>query len=109
MLFRSARELSDELEGCDVSAVSASSTRNRTVETSFLNGRPRRLSSVGNKEVLNALRTIVNRYEREDKYGAVMYEWRQIAVSVDRILFWIFLVGTLSSTIIVLVIIPLTK
>lgn len=62
-----------------------------------------------NQEILRALQKVVERYELDDNEGAVMYEWRQMAVAVDRILFWVFLVGTLASTFIILGIVPLTK
>ena len=62
-----------------------------------------------NSEILNALRKIIERYDRDDTEGEQIYEWRQVALGVDRLLFWIFLFGTLSSTIIVLIIAPVTK
>lgn len=62
-----------------------------------------------NQEILRALQKVVERYELDDNEGAVIYEWRQMAVAVDRILFWVFLVGTLASTFIILGIVPLTK
>ncbi|ELU14382.1 hypothetical protein CAPTEDRAFT_204309 [Capitella teleta] len=61
------------------------------------------------QHILRALYKIVHRYEREDNEEHRVYEWRQLAVIVDRILFWIFLTGTLSSTIIVLIIAPLIR
>ena len=62
-----------------------------------------------NEDILSALKKIIERYERDDNQEAVMYEWRQVAVAVDRILFWIFLLATMSSTIIVLIVAPITK
>ena len=60
-------------------------------------------------DILTALRKIIQRYERDDTEDAILYEWRQVANGVDRILFWIFTVGTLGSTIIVLIVAPMTK
>ncbi len=62
-----------------------------------------------NEEILNALKKIIERYERDDSEEEMIYEWRQVALAVDRILFWIFLVGTLSSTIMILIVAPITK
>ena len=62
-----------------------------------------------NEEILRALRKIINRYEREDTDGEIIYEWRRVANAVDRLLFWIFFVGTFGSTIGVLVIAPLCQ
>jgi len=63
----------------------------------------------GTSDVLRALQRIVEKYEREDTDGVVIYEWRQIAISVDNILFSVFLVATLVSTVVVLVIVPYAK
>ena len=62
-----------------------------------------------NTEILKALHRIIERYDREDCDALVSHEWRRIANIVDRILFWVFFTGTLSSTVIVLVIAPLVK
>ena len=62
-----------------------------------------------NEEILNALKKIIERYERDDSEEEMIYEWRQVALAVDRILFWIFLLGTLSSTIMILIVAPITK
>ena len=61
------------------------------------------------EEILNALKKVIQRNELDDCHEHIIYEWRQVAVGVDRILFWIFFVGTVSSTVIVLIIAPLTK
>ncbi len=62
-----------------------------------------------NEEILNALQKILVRYERDDSVEEMIYEWRQVALAVDRILFWIFLVGTTGSTVLVLIVAPITK
>lgn len=62
-----------------------------------------------NEEILKALRRIIEKHEREDKDYEMMQEWRRVAQVVDRILFWIFLLGTSVSTLAVLVISPLTR
>jgi nicotinic acetylcholine receptor len=61
------------------------------------------------QHILGALYVILQRYEREDAEEHRLYEWRQLACVVDKILFWIFLTGTLSSTIIVLIVAPITR
>lgn len=66
-------------------------------------------SSKTNEEILSVLRSIIRRYEQEDHQDLVIQEWRQVAVCVDRILFWVFFFGTLGSTLIVLVIAPITR
>ena len=67
------------------------------------------LLASANKSILEGLKAVLERYEREEASGAIVFEWRQVAIRVDRILFWIFLVCTLASTIVLLVIIPLMK
>lgn len=68
-----------------------------------------RQAALSNREILKALQKVVERYEVDDDEGTVVYEWRQMAVAVDRILFWVFLVGTLSSTVVILGIVPLVN
>lgn len=62
-----------------------------------------------NEEILQSLKKILVKHEREDRDYEIIQEWRRFAEIVDRILFWIFLVGTLMSTIAVLVIAPASR
>ena len=59
--------------------------------------------------MLSALRCIVSRYDSDDAAARLLYDWRLLAVSVDHLLFWVFVVATLSSTLVTLVLIPLTR
>ncbi len=66
-------------------------------------------SSGTNEEILEALKSVIGKYEREDLYEEVLYEWRRLAAIVDRFLFWVFLLGTIASTLLILVVAPATK
>lgn len=59
-----------------------------------------------NDEILQSLRRIIDRHEREDHEFEITKDWRRVAQVVDRILFWVFFIGTSLSTIVVLVICP---
>lgn len=59
-----------------------------------------------NDEILQSLRSVIDKHEREDHDYEIIQDWRRVAQVVDRILFWVFFLGTLISTIIVLVICP---
>ncbi len=61
------------------------------------------------EDIVEALEKIVTRYQQDDKEDIFLYEWRRVAAGVDKIFFWVFLVGTLVSTLIVLVIAPVTR
>ncbi|XP_022334302.2 neuronal acetylcholine receptor subunit alpha-10-like [Crassostrea virginica] len=67
------------------------------------------LHTKSHEEIVRNLQSILNKHEKEDRDYQIIQEWRQVAQVVDRILFWIFLFGTLSSTIIILVIAPAIK
>lgn len=67
------------------------------------------LHTKSHEEIVRNLQSILNKHEKEDRDYEIIQEWRQVAQVVDRILFWIFLFGTLSSTIIILVIAPAIK
>jgi hypothetical protein len=62
-----------------------------------------------NEEILNSLKRILEKHEKEDRDYEVIQEWRRVAQCVDRILFFIFLVATVSSTLAILVIAPATQ
>lgn len=59
--------------------------------------------------MLSALRRITARYDSDDAAAQVVYEWRRLAAVVDKIFFWVFLVATVGSTLLTLVVIPLAR
>ncbi|XP_062608981.1 neuronal acetylcholine receptor subunit alpha-10-like [Saccostrea cucullata] len=67
------------------------------------------LHTKSHEEIIKNLQIILDKHEKEDRDFQVIQEWRKVAQVVDRILFWIFLFGTLCSTIIILVITPAAK
>ena len=60
-------------------------------------------------DILQALKQMMMHYELDDNTEDIMYEWRQLAMLVDKILFWIFLMGTSLATVIILVVAPILK
>ena len=116
-----AQELKEELESCsgefrpsslggDIEGDSDDAGRVRLAHRSEHFSRAiRQTNNRTNDEILFALRKVIERYEKDDSQEQVMYEWRQVALAVDRILFWIFFLGTLSSTVIVLIVAPITR
>ncbi|XP_053405080.1 neuronal acetylcholine receptor subunit alpha-7-like [Mercenaria mercenaria] len=62
-----------------------------------------------NEEILNSLKRILEKHEKEDRDYEIIQEWRRVAQCVDRILFFIFLIATVSSTLGILVIAPATQ
>ena len=62
-----------------------------------------------NEEILNSLKRILEKHEKEDRDYEVVQEWRRVAQCVDRILFFIFLIATFTSTVAILVIAPLAQ
>ena len=61
------------------------------------------------ESILGYIKSIVVRNEDGDEEEEVIDEWKQVALVVDRLLFWIFLFITLFSTIVILVIVPSTS
>lgn len=59
------------------------------------------------EEVIRALSLLVARQELDENILQVRKQWRQVAQVLDRCLFWIFCVATVSSTFILLVIVPM--
>ncbi|KAF8766772.1 Neuronal acetylcholine receptor subunit like protein [Argiope bruennichi] len=60
-------------------------------------------------EILRTLQYLLYRQEQEDHRIRVIDEWRQMALVIDRILFWIFFVVTVVSSLSFLVIVPLHR
>ncbi|KAL4227278.1 hypothetical protein ACF0H5_012724 [Mactra antiquata] len=71
--------------------------------------KPNSSLSKTNEEILNSLKRILEKHEREDKDYEIIQEWRRVAQCVDRILFFIFFIATMSSTIGILVVAPATQ
>lgn len=61
------------------------------------------------EEIVKILKYLLWRQEQEDRHNKVIHEWRLLAQAIDKILFWIFLAITLTSSISFLVIIPIQR
>ena len=55
------------------------------------------------------MKICVTKYDKRKEYEEIVNEWRLVAHIVDRLLFWLFLVGSLLSTLTLLVFMPMTK
>lgn len=59
------------------------------------------------EEILWTLRHLISKQEQEESHSRIIHEWRLIAQMIDAVLFWFFLVGTVTSSLTLLVILPL--
>ena len=55
------------------------------------------------------LKILVSQHEGEDQHQDVINEWRLVAGIMDRFLFWLFLIGSVMSSLCILVFKPMTK
>lgn len=55
------------------------------------------------------LKILVSKNETEDDFQDIVNEWRLVAHVMDRLLFWLFLIGSLISSISILVLKPMMK
>lgn len=55
------------------------------------------------------IKLYLDRHRAEQEFEDIISEWRLMALIFDRLMFWIFSVGTALSTIFILIILPLTK
>jgi len=76
---------------------------------SFSSSPERLAAAASDEQMLTALRRIISRYDSDDVAAQLLDEWRRLAVVVDKILFWVFLVATVGSTLVTLVVIPLAR
>ena len=61
------------------------------------------------EEILKYLKILVVKSDAEDAEKDVEDEWKQVALVVDRLFFWTFLLITIFSTVVILVIVPSFK
>lgn len=60
-------------------------------------------------EILNYFTQVMASHEQSLVEKQIIHEWREIARVMDKAFFWLFLLVTISSTIVILVISPMTK
>lgn len=60
-------------------------------------------------DILKYLKFLVVKSDAEDAETEVVDEWKQVALVVDRLFFWMFLIITVVSSVIILVIVPSFK
>lgn len=58
------------------------------------------------REILARLQMLVDKEEEKERSDLVCKRWMEAAEVIDRCLFWVFIFGTVFSTIILLVVIP---
>ncbi|XP_046373223.1 neuronal acetylcholine receptor subunit alpha-10-like isoform X2 [Haliotis rufescens] len=88
----------------------------------YENGEPtshRRLDNVNTRrefrnvgdfdEVLARLQELIFREEEKEKEDNMCREWQEAAEVIDRFMFWIFITGTVSVTLVLLIVLPMTK
>lgn len=61
------------------------------------------------KRITKHLKILVEKQDYEDFHQDIVNEWRFVALVMDRFLFWVFLLASLISSIIILVIEPMRK
>ncbi|XP_050402297.1 neuronal acetylcholine receptor subunit alpha-10 isoform X2 [Patella vulgata] len=70
---------------------------------------PRDRKSEQSERVTSHLKVLVARQDSEDAHLDIVKEWRLVAHVMDRLLFWIFLIVAVVSSIVILVVKPLMK
>jgi len=100
----------------EVGTVSAVSKYPSPHVTSVRSGTAEHVNSRSTKRPMNEedlitrhLRSYLDGRRAEQEFEDVITEWRLVALIFDRLMFWTFLVGTTMSTVLILVILPLTK
>ena len=131
--FRSSIRERQRIQGRMASGGSATSTSRRQDEiclTSFIdnldmlkdtncNGRLGQSENVYNMndpdrnvtydKISKHLKILISKHDSEDEYQDIINEWRLVAHIMDRFLFWLFLIGSILSSLSILVFKPMTK
>ncbi|KAH3833068.1 hypothetical protein DPMN_106369 [Dreissena polymorpha] len=61
------------------------------------------------EDILKYLKVLVVKSDAEDIEADVVDEWKQVALVIDRLFFWMFMLITVVSSVIILVIVPSFK
>lgn len=61
------------------------------------------------EEILKYLKIMVAKRDEDDQEAEIINEWQQVAMVMDRFLFWTFLGCTVIATVIMMVIIPVVR
>nr|XP_027196944.1 acetylcholine receptor subunit alpha-type acr-16-like [Dermatophagoides pteronyssinus] len=61
------------------------------------------------QELIKMVRYLIHRQEVDDNIGRRIHEWRLLSMYLDKILFWIFTITTVVTSIIFLLIIPIKR
>ncbi len=61
------------------------------------------------EEILKYLKVMVAKRDEDDQEAEVVNEWQQVAMVMDRFLFWTFLGCTVLATVVMMVIIPVVR
>lgn len=61
------------------------------------------------EKITKHLKILVEKQDYEDYHQDIVYEWRFVALCMDRILFWVFLFAAILSSIMILIVQPLRK
>lgn len=80
-----------------------------TARSDPLTSRKKHRSRMPYESTLLTLTKLLERHELEEMEYSEMQDWRQLAQIADRCLFVFFLVATISSTLVVLVVVPATQ
>jgi hypothetical protein len=61
------------------------------------------------QEILHYLRAVLEAHERSKVERVAVSEWQEVARVLDKVFFWLFVSITATSTLVLLVISPMTK
>lgn len=70
---------------------------------------PNKDRNVSYDRISKHLRILVSKHDSEDQFQNIINEWRLVAHIMDRFLFWLFLLGSLVSSLTILVFQPMAK
>lgn len=85
------------------------SNRSSMIEEDLVSGSRKDRGFTTMEDILKYLKVLVVKSDAEDAEHEVVDEWKQVALVVDRLFFWMFLLITVLSSVIILVIVPSFK
>ncbi|XP_061194170.1 neuronal acetylcholine receptor subunit alpha-5-like [Saccostrea echinata] len=99
--------------GCALIDYENNSTKQKCEMNSKITGHVREVElgsdSWVTREILSRLQLLVDKEEEKERSDLLCKRWMEAAEVIDRCLFWVFIFGTLLSTIILLMVIPTVR
>ncbi|ESP05438.1 hypothetical protein LOTGIDRAFT_152289 [Lottia gigantea] len=109
MLYKGIANNISHDSGCGLIDFENGEPNNARIKERVNRRREDKMDSQELNDLLGKVHELMCRESEKDRNEFLCKQWQEVGIVVDRVLFWIFVLGTFMSTIYLLVIMPSTK